>query len=725
MDHDRLRQLFDEAAPLPKDQRETFLRTACDDSDLRGEVLELLEHADQTAEYLERPAFEAYPHLARASGDEIKEFQLVEAVGRGGMGVVYRARDTKLDRDVALKLLKPSLLDSRRAIERFHQEARTSAALQHAAIVPIFQYGEDRGFYYIAMAFIEGVTLDQHLAAEDPLSPRASGLASGRGTPHVRNERLNRIARIVSIVADGLDHAHQKDVIHLDVKPSNILVDAEGEPHLTDFGIARLVSDAGIAAAGDGAGTPSYMSPEQAGGESSELDHRTDIFSLGIVLYEALAGKRPFAGSRPEAIIEAIRTAEPPPLREVVRGMPRDLATICHKALEKDPARRYQTAAHLAADLRCWRNGDPILARPPGPLRRAQRWIGHHRTAFALGAVVALAVLVTLLSLAIRDYHRSTTVGLTLSSGVTGSTVYARRYNAETLRPGPPTRVGALPLRDRRVAPGQYRFEILHDDGTFQEIEAHLLEPGMLTSIDVPRVEPDLEDMVRIPAGRYTCGRRGGDGLLAEREVELPAFWLDRYEVSNAQYRAFLDATGHPEPYGWQEFGYDEALDEYPVVGITLSDMKAFARWAGKRLPTAFELEAAARRPVGRLHPWGTDGGFDGPEVTKRHLMLRKEATWEASNEVYRDLARPVRSGGRSRSIDGIHHLFGNAAEATVTMDFESGAFVVKGGSWLDEPDHWDMASVATQPIHAWSMYTGFRCAVSEEPAARASSEAR
>lgn len=350
------KQVFLQAIGLAPAAREEFLRRACPDEVRLARLLDLVRHHAALQE-----AAAGEERLPESIGD----YRIDGWIGSGGMGAVYLGWDSALSRLVAVKVLADHLAGSESAIGRLRTEARAVAALDHPSVVRVYRYGEDRGRQYIAMEYVEGPTLSQRLR-EDRVSEEAPSLP----TP----AQARQAARLLADVVDGLEHAHRRGVIHRDVKPSNILIDREGRAHLTDFGLARLVGAEGPTLTGSATGSVHYMSPEQASAAAAQIDHRSDVFSLGIVLYETLAGRRPFDGHGVAQILHAIRVETPQRIRKLNVHIPVDLETICHKALEKDPSQRYQTAAHLGADLRCFLDGRPILARPPGVYRWVRAW---------------------------------------------------------------------------------------------------------------------------------------------------------------------------------------------------------------------------------------------------------------------------------------------------------------------------------------------------------------
>ena len=290
---------------------------------------------------------------AAAPRKSIGHFELIELLGSGGFGAVWKARDLQLDRLVAVKIPHKGKLNLAE-VERFLREARAAAQLRHPNIVSVHEVGLADDFVYIVSDFIEGPSLDNWLVDQRP-SCRDS-------------------ARLCAKVSDALHHAHQQGIIHRDMKPGNILIDRAGEPHITDFGLAkRETSEVVMTMEGQVFGTPAYMSPEQAKGQGHAADRRTDIYSLGAILFELLTGEHPFRGSV-QMLLKQVIEDEPPSPRKFDSRVPRDLETMCLKCLQKEPASRYDTAQALADEFDRFLAGKPILARPVGRLERIGRW---------------------------------------------------------------------------------------------------------------------------------------------------------------------------------------------------------------------------------------------------------------------------------------------------------------------------------------------------------------
>src|SRR6266487_122678 len=315
-------------------------------------------------------AFE--PTVARMLKD-FGDYELLEEIGHGGQGVVYRARQKSLNRIVALKVIGLAHWATEAHIKRFRLEAEAAASLNHPYIVPIYEVGERDGACYFSMGLVEGGQLDA-VAKRETIPIRHAA------------ELIAKLARTVS-------YAHEHGILHRDIKPGNILLDAKGEPHLTDFGLARLVeSERSVTHTLDVLGTPSYMAPEQAMGHNAAISSVTDVYALGAVLYQLLTGQPPFAGGTTYETIKLLLDTEPRQPRLLNLKIDRDLSTICLKCLEKDPKRRYPSAVALAEDLERWLKHEPIQARRTGIFARGKKWVRRNPTSALLAAsLIALA----------------------------------------------------------------------------------------------------------------------------------------------------------------------------------------------------------------------------------------------------------------------------------------------------------------------------------------------
>jgi hypothetical protein len=349
---------------------------------------------------------------------QLGDCRLLREVGRGGMGVVYEAEQVSLGRRVALKVLPLAATLDPRQLQRFHNEARAAAALDHPHIVHVHAVGCERAVHYYAMQFIEGQTLAALIAdlrqagggpapaqaesttahvPEAPATPAADTAArAAASTERAPRDRASfrRAAELGVQAAEALDHAHQLGVVHRDVKPANLLLDGRGGLWVTDFGLAQFrQGEGGLTLTGDLVGALRYMSPEQALAKRVVIDHRTDVYSLGATLYELLTLQPVFGGSDRQELLRQVAFEEPARPRRINKALPAELDTVVLKALEKNPADRYATAQELADDLRRFLADEPIRARPAGVVLRLRKWGRRHRARVTAAATVLLATL--------------------------------------------------------------------------------------------------------------------------------------------------------------------------------------------------------------------------------------------------------------------------------------------------------------------------------------------
>ncbi len=529
---------------------------------VRGRILHLHAGHAAIAEHAESSASggagasepSAPPPRSPPVVTRLGDFRILREIGRGGMGVVYLAEQVSLQRTVALKVLPSHLTLLPEAVERFRREASTAARLRHPGIVEIHAIGEEAGAHYFAMEFVEGTPLDkvvERLREESPelLDGARVGAAvsdaahrkvgAAPDVPGVQKPKarvapssawnktyIETVCRLVAHVADALEHAHKAGVLHRDVKPSNILVREDGSPVVTDFGLAREEGLPSLTQTGDFAGTPYYVSPEQAMARRIPVDHRSDIFSLGVTLYELLTLRRPFEGRSSQEVLAKIIAKEPASPRRFNPLLPRDLATIVLKAIEKDPDRRYASAAAFAADLRAFLSFRPIEARPASIPTRALKFLRRHRVEGAAAGILCAGLA------GVAAWWWLQPGRLSVTSPTIGATVFV---DGEVR--------GVTPL-EIALTPGLHRVRLRREEEDLEmfDEEEVLVERGRIRHYD--RQLPSRSGVLRLEsdppgAGVTLLAEDGGERGVEQRTPVL-------YAAPAGRYRARFELEGFP-----------------------------------------------------------------------------------------------------------------------------------------------------------------------------------
>lgn len=483
-------------------------------------------------------------HTTATSGElpTIDGFDVIEIAGRGGMGVVYRARDLLLNRTVAIKTLRAGSTSDDEETRRLIREAEAAARLQHPGIVQIHHVGESGGLPFLVMQFVEGRTLAEAIRS-GPLSERQA-------------------VRITTEIADAICDAHRHSVIHRDLKPGNVLLDENGTARVTDFGLSRRIdSTLTVESAAQVVGTPAYMAPEQARGQS--VSETADIYAIGAMLYEMLTGRPPFQAATPWDVVTQILTHDPPRLRELNNALPRDLETICERCLQKSPENRYQSAEALKDDLTRFAQGRPIAARPVSPIERAVRWCRRNpRFAAAAGLAAALSIALTVV----------TTVAVIR---INESAAEARASRAEAVQ----AKVSAL----LQAAPDAVPFAITD------------LKPVSTQAL------PLLRDAVRDPNSEPAARLHAACGLMAhgDSHVETVLECAAAVPASPGECRNVAQALRHGGSGALQQLGQlarsgsDQQTVRLAIVGLFLGEPETAERLLefrkDPRLRTALE----------------------------------------------------------------------------------------------------------------------------------------
>ena len=543
-------------------------------------------------------------------GQSLGRYQILEQLGEGGMATVYKAYDTRLDRYVAIKVIRndlfgPTLLE--RMLKRFEREAKALAKLSHPNIVKVLDYGEHNGAPYLVLEYLPGGTL--------------KGQVMGRPIP------WQEAVRLLLPIAGALDYAHEQKIIHRDVKPANILLTEKGQPMLSDFGIAKILEmkeEFTLTGSGTGIGTPEYMAPEQ--GMGREVDARTDIYSLGIVLYELVTGRKPYTADTPMAVVLKHMTDPLPRPRQYIADLPDIVERVLLKALAKDPQDRYSKISEFADALenadqsRNIDNNQPNASTSSANLTQLLQQKNLNRLWIALGIV-----------------------GIVFAGVLTG---WLARGGKTTEIP-PTTAPSATSIPIDTTTPS----------ATISPTATRTPIPTATPKLDIGSTMTGNDGMtlLYVPAGEFTMGSEtGNDEEKPIHTIYLDGFWIDQTEVTNRQYALCVTAGQCISPnetdsslrsiyYGNSEF------DDYPVIYVNWNMAKTYCEWAGRRLPTEAEWEKAARGMDERTYPWGED-------------ISCNEANYDPKDSCFGDttIAGNITSG---ESPYGVYDMAGNVWE--------------------------------------------------------------
>lgn len=572
-------------------------------------------------------------------------YQIEAILGQGGMSTVYKAKDVNLQRTVAIKLIHAHLSNDSTFVRRFELEAAAVAQLRHPNIIQVYDFNHESDVYYMVLEYVPGRTLKEWLKIL---------------TEAKREIPLTETTRIMISVCEAVAYAHQHGMVHRDLKPANLMLDPKGKPILMDFGVAKMLGGEDYTATGTIIGTAKYMSPEQARGEHP--DERSDIYSLGVMLYELVAGQPPFNADTTVAVLMKHVYEPVPDIRQLHSNVPDELVEIIGKALAKNPKERYQSAAHMAAALRLVNR----LAQNPTPAGDVQKTVTSKKRNEAESPPVAPLPITATPSPAVST---APAIPSTRLSGpmfwLIGATTVALLLILG---------FGALLLFT------QFRPISNFGDGAALALQQPL---------------PSAAGMVPIKAGTYKVGLDGPDKDHAPtQQVALAEFWIDQREITRAEFAKFLTATDSPPPGGWAGGEIPPEEQDLPVKSVTWDMAAAYCTWANKRLPTEAEWEIAARGVDGRLYPWGD----------------KQSAVKLPRNETYK-----VGSKLTNQSPFGVFDMAGNVWEwvdepyAPVGADYR----VLRGGAndFLKDMAFRLQGDPSSPTMIAWA---GLRCAANQ-----------
>ena len=586
-------------------------------------------------------------------------YELLEVIGRGGMGVVYRAREVSMDRTVAVKMINSGRLASEVDIQRFLTEARAAGQLEHPNIVTVYQMGQQDGYHFYSMDYIEGCDLSEAIRS-GPLPP-------------------DQAARYLKICAEAIQFAHDNGILHRDLKPANVVIDERNRPVITDFGLAKYVAgEKNLTSTGAALGTPSYMSPEQASAKQHLIGPASDVYSLGSVLYALLTGKSPFRGETVVETITDVLHKSPPPPRSIDGNIPLDLETICLKCLEKDPRKRYETAQDLADDLERFLNNEPVAARPRTQLRKVYNWLLHVPLIAAIMgrttsrpsvaqrrtnlAIMLLPFVVAILVVAVQMLPERLPNPMRAASATPGGVYheFCIAY-ADVLRSTTDSHVAVL-ATDGSVE----NRELLLDDGA----DFALVQEDVVSSDQLACVAPLYYDVVHIVARKSSgmrsirdlAGRRVAlgapqSGMQLTARALLSHCDIDVEELADTEHH-FLDLTTHAD--------LDAAIVTTGRRNSDLNRLLASGEFVLIGLDSADADEVSLQVPWFRhvtIHPHTYADQTVPTEpltsvATSTFMVVRKEA----SNLLVRTLLETLYESGELRET---YHVFPRSVAAT------------------------------------------------------------
>lgn len=536
----------------------------------RGNSLEDTDRTEEQPNTEETIAINQPEENGSSIDQTFENYTIQGLIAKGGMGAVYKARHRTLGRTVALKVIRPDARISNEAIERFQAEAIAAAALEHPGIVPLYETGVSRGRPFIAMAFVDGESLFNRIK-ERPLSPLEA-------------------ARIIELVSRAVAHAHERGIVHRDIKPQNILLTKDNSPLLTDFGLAKQThsTDNNLTIDGQVLGTPSYMPPEQASGKKDSISPTSDVYAIGATLYCALTGRPPFVAPNITEILSEVIFRDPIPPSKLTRGIPRDLETICLKCLSKSPTHRYKSASNLADDLERFRLHRPILARRITFIERAFRWA--RRNPFASLTIL----MITALLIALPWYYFSIPGYLKLQIEPSDAKLIINGIEQQHVN-------GAI---DFASIPGRYHIQIHKTGYRPYEKTVHLVRGPSNSIYEAVTLEP-LTGYIRVistpPNANLTVqdlsGKELDSGVTPYNSTLLPSgklkLKLSKTLFKSVEFFAEVPSGGKltvlTSPKLVPEFEYSESYDNF-VKRVTRMEKTIKGKWDFREAPLRFAL---------------------------------------------------------------------------------------------------------------------------------------